>query len=73
MLIPNWSDVLLKAWSVRFILFGAALDTAQNLLPYVSDFLPWWVPPLVTLLGFASRFVDQGLASDKGGAADGSR
>lgn len=58
-LIPNWDEVLKRAHSVKFMGLAAVLETAQQVLPYVSDYLPWWVPIVVILAAIGARIVQQ--------------
>ncbi|TIN83091.1 hypothetical protein [Mesorhizobium sp.] len=48
---PDWRRVLARAWSLRFIELAALTDIILNVVPYVSDYLPWWLTLL--LLGGA--------------------
>lgn len=58
-LIPNWDEVLKRAHSVKFMGLAAALEAAQQLLPFVADYLPWYVPVLIILAGIGARVVQQ--------------
>lgn len=58
-LIPEWKAVLLRAWSTRLMALAFVIDAAQQTLPYVADYLPWWVPLLVLGLAFLARHVKQ--------------
>ncbi|WP_081647243.1 hypothetical protein [Rhizobium grahamii] len=51
MFIPDWRRVLSRAWSLRLIELAALADIILNLVPAVSDFLPWWLT--LALLGGA--------------------
>jgi hypothetical protein len=55
-LVPNWRRVLLRAQSMWCVYIAAALQV----LPYVSDHLPWWVPVAVLLAAPLFRIRDQG-------------
>lgn len=46
-LVANWRRVLLRAESMWCVYAVGILELAVNLLPYVSDFVPWWVPIVV--------------------------
>ncbi|EPE98625.1 hypothetical protein RGCCGE502_09370 [Rhizobium grahamii CCGE 502] len=43
--------MLSRAWSLRLIELAALADIILNLVPAVSDFLPWWLT--LALLGGA--------------------
>jgi hypothetical protein len=51
MLIPDWRRVLSRAWSLRLIELAALADIILNVIPVVSDYLPWWLT--LVLLGGA--------------------
>ena len=63
-LLSNWRDVLLRAWSVRLMALAFVIDGAQQMLPYVADYLPWWVPLLVLAGALIARHVKQDGVSD---------
>lgn len=66
MLIRNWRRVLLRASSLWAVYVAAALQIAENVVPYVADFLPWWVPVAVLVLAPLFRIISQGgLDADK--------
>ncbi|MBB4192807.1 hypothetical protein [Rhizobium aethiopicum] len=50
-LIPDAAAVYKKAWSLRLIELAAAADVILNVVPVVSDYLPWWLT--LALLGGA--------------------
>jgi len=43
MLIPNWRDVIKKAWSMRLMLLAGLLSGAEITLPLLDGILP--IPP----------------------------
>ncbi|MBY5614120.1 hypothetical protein [Rhizobium leguminosarum] len=49
-LIPDAAATVKKAWSLRLIELAAVTDIILNVVPVVSDFLPWWLT-LVLLVG----------------------
>lgn len=63
-LLPDWKGVLSRAWSMKMIGFAAFIELIQNVVPLVSDYLPWWATVLA--LGFAavSRLLQQPEAED---------
>ncbi|MGO8211823.1 hypothetical protein ACC782_33625 [Rhizobium ruizarguesonis] len=50
-LIPDAAGVYKKAWSLRLIELAAVSDIILNVVPVVSDWLPWWLT--LVLLGGA--------------------
>jgi hypothetical protein len=50
-LIPDAADTLKRAWSLRLIELAALADIILNVVPVVSDYLPWWLT--LVLLGGA--------------------
>jgi len=50
-LIPDAAGVYKKAWSLRLIELAALSDLILNVVPVVSDWLPWWLT--LVLLGGA--------------------
>ncbi|MGR9420676.1 hypothetical protein [Rhizobium leguminosarum] len=49
-LIPDAAATAKKAWSLRLIELAALTDIILNVVPVVSDYLPWWLT-LVLLVG----------------------
>ena len=51
MLIPDWKDVLKRAWSVKFLATSAAISAVETLLQISGNtlfpFLPAWAVPAV--------------------------
>lgn len=62
-LIPNWRDVLKKAWSVHLSAL-AFLSLFLDYIPYLSDYLPKWLTAVLVALAIAARVIDQGLSSE---------
>lgn len=50
-LIPDAAATVKKAWSLRLIELAAVTDIILNVVPVVSDYLPWWLT--LVLLGGA--------------------
>ncbi|MBX5243305.1 hypothetical protein [Rhizobium sp. NLR3b] len=42
-LIPDAAGTLKRAWSLRLIELAALADIILNVVPVVSDYLPWWL------------------------------
>jgi len=68
-LIPNWRDVLRRAWSVRLLLWAGALQGLQAALPMLAPLAPdWllmrapWVLGVLTFAATAAAFVTRLLA-----------
>lgn len=55
----DWKEVFTKAWSMKLMGFAAFLETAQELVPYMAEFIPWWASILVILAGMAARLMKQ--------------
>lgn len=64
-LLDNWTDVLRRSWSVRFILIAAFLQGLEAALPLMGYALPipdgWMAVILfvVTTLSFVARLIAQ--------------
>lgn len=50
-LIPDAASIFKRAWSLRLIELAMLADIILNLVPVVSDYLPWWLT--LALLGGA--------------------
>jgi len=50
-LIPDADRIFKRAWSLRLIELAALADIILNVVPVVSDYLPWWLT--LVLLGGA--------------------
>ncbi|MBY3386417.1 hypothetical protein HFN90_11830 [Rhizobium laguerreae] len=50
-LIPDAGFTWKRAWSLRLIELAAVSDIILNVVPVVSDYLPWWLT--LALLGGA--------------------
>ena len=58
-LIPDVGRVLSRAWSLRLIELAAAADLILNVVPYVSDFLPWWLTIVLLAGAWGARLLAQ--------------
>lgn len=64
-LLPNWADVLKRAWSVRLIIIAGILSGVEVLLPLLDGVV--YIPPglfaglsaIVTMAAFIARIVAQ--------------
>jgi hypothetical protein len=74
MLIRNWRRVLWRASSMWCVYIATILQIAESLVPYVADYLPWWVPVAVLVLAPLFRIISQGgLDADQQDHADKAR
>lgn len=54
-LLPEWKDILKRAWSVKFLTLAAVLSGCETIMQLGgSAFLPQWVVPAV--VGLLSAF-----------------
>lgn len=60
MFIRNWRRVLWRASSMWCVYAATILQIAENAVPYVSAYLPWWVPVAVLVLAPLFRILSQG-------------
>lgn len=63
-LIHDWRAVLRKAFSLRFIELAALAEIAMEFVPFVSDFLPWWLPIALLALAWVGRLIKQNGGKD---------
>lgn len=61
-LLPDWRDVLRRAWSIRWIALAFVLTMAEFALPAFSDAFPPRVFALLGGLATAAAFVTRLLA-----------
>lgn len=40
-LLPDWKDILRRAWSVRLMLLAGLLSGLEAILPIIMDSVPW--------------------------------
>lgn len=66
-LVPNWREVLARAWSVRLILVAAFLSGLEVALPLIGWRLPWpdWARALLFFAIVSAAFVARLLAQRK--------
>lgn len=55
----DWRTVLRHAWSIRLIALAAGVQLAAECVPYVSDYVPWWVSVGLTVAAFGARLIPQ--------------
>lgn len=64
-LVANWRAVLLRAWSIKFMLAAALFSGLEFALPYMRDFFPLdqgvfaLLAFFATAGGFISRLIAQ--------------
>lgn len=59
MLLPDWRRLVRRAWSLRGIELAALVDIIFNVVPYVSDYLPWWLTIVLLAGAWGSRLIAQ--------------
>ena len=75
-LLPDWKDVLKKAWSVKFLALAALVSGCEVVMQIAgSSFLPTWVVPaatgLLTAFGLLARVLAQKEAGEIADDGDG--
>jgi hypothetical protein len=58
-LLPDWRQVLSRAWSLRLIEAAAAADIILNIVPSMADFMPWWVTAALLVAAWGARLLAQ--------------
>jgi hypothetical protein len=58
-LIADAGAVAKRALSLRFIEAAALADILLNLVPYVADWLPWWLTLLLLVAAWIGRLIPQ--------------
>lgn len=58
-LVSNWPRILLRASSLWPVYVSLLLDLAVELVPYLGDWLPWWVPIAILILTPIFRIIRQ--------------
>lgn len=58
-LVADWRRVLSRAWSLRLIELAALADVVLNVVPFMSDILPWWITIALLLAAWAARLLLQ--------------
>lgn len=58
-LVANWRDVLKRAWSMRMIGLTALVNLVWNVVPGLSNWLPWWLTIGLLLVAGLTRLVEQ--------------
>ncbi|MBX5303123.1 hypothetical protein HJB93_28485 [Rhizobium sp. NLR12b] len=58
-LIPDAAGTLKRAWSLRLIELAALADIILNVVPVVSDYLPWWLTLALLVGAYVARLLIQ--------------
>ncbi len=64
-LLPDWKQVVRRAWSIRLMLLAGLLSGLETILPIVMEVVPWprWIAStvisLVVGLAFVTRLMAQ--------------
>jgi len=63
-LIPNWRDVLRRAWSIRFVVIAGVLQGVEVALPLIDQVvaIPAGLFAFLSLVAVAAAFVARILA-----------
>jgi hypothetical protein len=61
-LLPDWKDVLRRAWSVRFIVLAGLLSGAELVLPMFAHAIPNGIFAALSFLAVSAAFVARVLA-----------
>ena len=61
-LLPNWRDLIRKAWSLRLMLLAAILSGVEIVLPFFSEALPRGIFAVLSFFAVAGAFVARILA-----------
>jgi hypothetical protein len=61
-LIPDWRQVLKRAWSIRFMLLAALLSGAEVALPFLGDFIAPGLLAALSAVTVSAAFVARLLA-----------
>ncbi|MBA1345994.1 hypothetical protein [Rhizobium sp. WYCCWR 11146] len=65
-LIPDAGFTWKRAWSLRLIELAAVSDIILNVVPVVSDWLPWWLTLLLLGGAYVARLLIQNKDADNG-------
>ena len=60
MIIRNWWPVLKRSSALWCVYITLLLQIAENAVPSIADYLPWWVPVAVLVLAPLFRIISQG-------------
>lgn len=58
-LLPNWKQIVRKAWSIRLMILAGLLSAAEIILPLFADSIPRGAFAVLTLLAVSGAFVSR--------------
>ncbi|QND16682.1 hypothetical protein HB775_05785 [Rhizobium leguminosarum bv. trifolii] len=58
-MIPDAGFTWKRAWSLRLIELAAVSDIILNVVPVVSDWLPWWLTIVLLAGAYVARLLIQ--------------
>jgi hypothetical protein len=63
-LLPDWRDILRRAWSIRLMLLAGLLSGCEAILPLFSDSFPMprWASSALVAVVIAAAFITRLLA-----------
>lgn len=56
-LLENWKDVLIKAWSIRFIILAGILSGLEVILPLFSSSMPTGLFSALSFMAVSCSFI----------------
>lgn len=56
-LLPNWRDILRRAWSLRLMAFAGLLSGVEVALPFFNDLMPRGVFALLSAVTVCAAFI----------------
>lgn len=56
-LLPNWRDILRRAWSLRLMAFAGLLSGVEVALPFFNDLMPRGVFALLSAVTVCGAFI----------------
>ena len=56
-LLPNWRDILRRAWSLRLMAFAGLLSGIEVALPFFNDLMPRGVFALLSAVTVCGAFI----------------
>jgi len=64
-LLPDWKDIIKKAWSIRLMLIAGLLTGAEMILPIFSDAIPSKLFAILTFVLVAAALVARLMAQNE--------
>ena len=56
-LLPNWRDILRRAWSLRLMAFAGLLSGVEVALPFFNDLMPRGLFALLSAVTVCGAFI----------------